>query len=32
MFNLKNVDAQSANVQFLTSKNLNEAAADALLL
>ena len=31
-FNLKNVDAQSSNVQFLTSKNLNETAIDALLL
>ena len=31
MFNLKNVDAQSTNAQFLTSENLNKIAIDALL-
>ena len=32
MFNLKNADAQSANVQCLTFKNSNEATIDALFL
>ena len=31
MFNLKNVDAQSASAQFLISENLKKAAIDALL-
>ena len=31
MFNLKNVDAESANVQSLTSENSSETAIDALL-
>ena len=31
MFNLKNVDTQSTNVQSLTSENLKEAAINALL-
>ena len=31
MFNLRDVDAQSTNVQFLTFKNLKETATDALL-
>ena len=30
MFNLKNADAQSINVQSLTFRNLNEAVIDAL--
>ena len=30
MFNLENVNVQSANAQFLTSENLNEAAIDVL--
>ena len=32
MFNLEDVDTQSANVQSLTSENLNKATIDALLL
>ena len=31
MFNLKNADVQSTNVQFLIFKNLSETAIDALL-
>ena len=31
MFNLRDVDAQSTNVQSLTSENLNKTATDALL-
>ena len=31
MFNLKNVDAASMNVQSLTSENLSETAIDVLL-
>ena len=30
IFNLKDADAQSANVQSLTSKNLNETAINVL--
>ena len=32
MFNLKNVDAASANVQFLTSEDSSETAIDVLFL
>ena len=32
MFNLKNADVQSTNVQFLIFKNLNETAIDVLFL
>ena len=32
MFNLKNVDTQLTNIEFLTSENLNETTIDALLL
>ena len=31
MFNLKNVDAQSTNIQLITMKDLNEIVIDALL-